>query len=116
MSKYNKGAGAKAPATPETLEAANEIIAQLNATIKEKDEVIAEQSEEITRLEKLVVVAQNAGVMPVTVEVDGKTYIVNHGARIDNLVFTKEELAENADVCKKILALQGQETLTLKED
>ncbi len=116
MSKDTKGAGAKAPATPETLESATEIIAKLKASLEEQEEVIAEQSEEIIRLEKLVVVAQNAGVMPVTIEIEGKTYIVNHGSHKDNSVFTKEELAENEEVCKWILSLPGQETLTLKED
>jgi hypothetical protein len=108
MAKTIKDAGAnKAPATPETLEAALELIATQN-------EVIAELSSENEKLSALVVAGKKAGVIPVTIEIDGGTYVINHGSRIGTTIYSKEDLAENEKVCKQILEMEGQATLTLK--
>lgn len=112
MAKDNNKAGAEAPAT---LEEALKVIAKLEASVAEKDEVIGELSAQLKDMEGVVNEAKNAGLVNTTITIDKVTYVINHGSILDGTIYTKEELAENADVCKKILAKEGQQTLTVKE-
>ena len=109
MAKKISEAGAKAPATPETLESAIE-------TIAEQNEIIAELSKEIAKLESKVVEYKAGGLVLPEVVIENKTYLVNNGTFNNNTKYTREELAENQSLCESILAIEGQATLTLKTE
>jgi hypothetical protein len=94
----------KTTSAPTTLEQALEVIAQQNG-------VITELNETITKLEKNIA----NGVNKPTIEIDGKVYEVNSGARVGSEVLSPNAIAENADAAKAILEIEGQSVLTVKE-
>jgi|GEM_PF-3879401 hypothetical protein len=90
-------------AAPETLEQALEIIAQ-------QTEVIAELNKHIASLE-----AKPTQVKP-SVAIGKHVYTINSGAYVDGTKYSAAELAENKEVCGKILEIEGQTILTKEEE
>jgi hypothetical protein len=86
----------------ETLEQALEIIGQQN-------EVIAELNKHIASLEA------KPSKETLTVAIDAHTYTINSGAFVDNVKYSPADLAENKEVCAKILEIEGQTILTVED-
>jgi predicted metal-dependent hydrolase len=98
--------------TPLTLEEALSLIEKQNKTIQEQNEMLAEQSKHIEKLETKVATGQSQP----TVTISKKTYLVNSGTRANGKNYSAAELAEDENLCKEILKIEGQQVLTLEEE
>jgi hypothetical protein len=104
--------------TPQTIEEALSLIKGLTekntnqeATIMEQAELIDELSAKVEKLETKVA----SGISYPTVTIKNKTYRVMVGVRHAGKNFTPSELAENAELCKEFLKIDGQNILVEEE-
>jgi hypothetical protein len=81
----------------EVAKKATETIEKLKAEIEEKDTIIREQNEQITKLDKI------AGEVSKTAEYDGKTYRILFSVNLGGKVYTADQIADNAKVIAELV-------------
>lgn len=106
----------KSAKAPETLEEAlalhNELKAEHAKVIEEKDALIKEQAEALSKIESRLA---NLAVKPI-VTIKKVNYTVNCGAQWEGVDYSLEELADNPDVCEAILKASPKTSILTKED
>lgn len=107
---------AKNTPAPESLEQALKVIAEQEATIDsllaesaENQKIIVDLNKQVSKLEQ----ANAAGEQIATVEIGKQTYQINSATRLDGVILTPKQIAENVDAAKAILEIEGQQVLTL---